>query len=92
MVNTLKLPDIRVDGEVVSEIGHKHALIESKSHPGQHHVVTHEFNDDIGKEEWICTCEGFGFRHACRHVRALDRWAAGKAVVEGLVLEEDLDV
>ncbi len=82
MSTQLRFLDVLVDGELVREIGHKHAYVESRSHPGEKHCVSFEFNDANGLEEWVCTCEGFTFRHACRHVRAVDRWNAGLAVVE----------
>lgn len=62
--------------------GEKQFLVESRSRPGEHHNVSWEFNDETGKDEWTCVCESFTFRHDCRHVRAVDLWAAGLATVK----------
>lgn len=70
-----------VDSERVLVQGDKQALVASKSSPGEWHTVSYEWNDGTGREEWICTCTGFSVRRACRHVRAIDRWNAGKATV-----------
>lgn len=74
---------VSVDGErVLLPIqGHQQVLVASKSHAGQHHNVSYEFNGDRGYDEWVCTCRGFEIRHNCRHVKAIDRWNAGKADV-----------
>lgn len=70
-----------IDGERVVPLGHLHTLVESRSREGEYHSVSWEWNDDSGKEEWTCSCEGWSFRHDCRHIRAVDRWVAGKASV-----------
>lgn len=70
-----------VDGERVLVQGDKQALVASKSHAGEWHTVSFEWDDEKGREEWICTCMGFSVRHECRHVRAIDRWNAGRATV-----------
>ena len=74
---------LSVDGErVLLPIqGHKQVLVASRSHAGESHNVSYEFNGERGYEEWVCTCRGFEVRNACRHVRAIDRWHAGKADV-----------
>ena len=79
----LALDHIVVSGEHVNLPfqGDRQYLVESRSRPGQHHNVSWEFNEANGKEEFVCTCESFGFRGVCRHVRAVDLWAAGKASV-----------
>ena len=70
-----------VDGEHVIVQGNKHALVESKSRPGEYHAVSFQFNAANGLEEWCCSCESWNFRHDCRHVRAADLFNAGKATV-----------
>jgi hypothetical protein len=62
--------------------GIKQALVESRSRPGQFHNVSFEFDDRIGKEVWVCTCESGSYRGECRHIRAVDLWNAGLANVE----------
>ena len=71
-----------VDGIRVVPLGRFHALVESRSKPGEHHSVEYGWNDESGKEKWTCSCEGWSFRHDCRHIRAVDRWVAGKASVK----------
>lgn len=74
---------LSVDGErVMLPIqGHKQVLVESKSTAGVAYNVSYEFNERNGHDEWVCTCRGFEVRGRCRHVRAIDRWNAGKADV-----------
>ncbi len=80
----LALDHIVVSGEHVNLPfqGDRQYLVESRSRPGQHHNVSFELNDLNGKEELVCTCESFGFRGSCRHVRAVDLFEAGLATVE----------
>lgn len=82
----IALPDgytsILVDTERCLVQGHQQVLVASKSHAGQWHTVSFEFNEQNGKEEWVCTCRGFEIRHSCRHVKAVDRWNAGLADVK----------
>ncbi len=83
-VTQLALDRLVIDGEnvLLPLQGHTHALVESRSRPGQFHSVSYEFDDRIGKDAWCCTCESGSFRGDCRHIRAVDRWNAGKARVE----------
>lgn len=74
------MPVLTIDGETVTVIGRKHALVESNSNPGTHHTV------GIDDGEWSCTCIGFTTRKRCRHVTALKRWLNGEADV---TIEED---
>ena len=71
-----------VNGEVVTVLGHKHALVASKSRDGEDHAVSFEWDDRIGKDRWVCTCPSGNFRGSCRHITAVDLWDAGKASVE----------
>jgi hypothetical protein len=75
---------LSVDGETVllPIVGHKQVLVASRSHAGEAHNVSYEWNDERGIEEWTCTCRGYEIRHSCRHVKAVDRWNAGKATVQ----------
>ncbi len=82
VVTQLALDRLTVDGLRVIVLGDRHALVESRSRPRQHHAVSFEFNDATGKEEWVCVCESYTFRHDCAHVRAIDRWNANLASVE----------
>lgn len=66
-----------VDGESTQVIGHRHALVESKSTPGQWHAV--EYDDE--RSRWTCTCKGWSVRKTCRHAVAIERLDAGEAVV-----------
>ena len=72
-----------VNGEhvVMPPQGNRHFLVESRSRPGQHHSVSWEFDDTIGKETWVCTCESGNFRGECRHIRAVDLWSVGRGDV-----------
>jgi hypothetical protein len=59
----------RFKDEVITPIGIGHLLIESWSHPGEHHSI------DV--EEMTCSCRGFQCRKKCRHlekVRDLLKW------------------
>lgn len=80
---------LQVAGETVRVIGKHHALVESRSRPGQYHSVSWEFDDKIGKETWICTCESGGFRGDCRHIRIIDLWNVGK--VPGVFVNDPMD-
>ena len=84
MSDQLALDNLRVNGEhvLLPLQGNLQALVESRSRPGQFHNVSWEFDDRIGLERWICTCESGSFRGDCRHIRAVDLWAAGLATVE----------
>lgn len=61
---------LMIDGERVLAQGHKHALVASKSVPGEWHSV--EYDEEGGF--WTCTCKGYQVRKRCRHARAIGRW------------------
>ncbi len=67
------LPAIRVAEEEIQVIGHRHALVRSHTNPDHHHIVE---QDPDG--EWHCSCEGWNFRHRCRHLVAVREWALGR--------------
>jgi hypothetical protein len=66
-----------VDGESVQPIGHRHALVESKSEPGTWHAV--DFDEE--RQRWTCVCKGWSVRKTCRHAVAIARLDAGEAEV-----------
>jgi hypothetical protein len=71
------LPDIKVGAVTVRVQGRRHALVESRSHPGEWHTV--------GQEEdgtWVCTCKGWEIRKRCYHVDHVREWALGRISAE----------
>jgi len=60
------------NGEVITIIGRSHFLVESRTCPGEHHVI------DL--EERVCSCKGFTCRGRCRHLASttlIATWLTG---------------
>lgn len=74
-----------VDGERVLVQGFGQALVASKSTQGEWHSV--EWDDEM--VDWTCTCISWQCRHTCRHIKAISRFAGGKADVRWAKDEED---
>lgn len=75
-----------IDGERVLVQGLAQCLVASKSVDDEWHSV--EWDEEAN--DWTCTCMGWQVRHSCRHVKAISRWAGGKATVRFASDREDL--
>ncbi len=51
--------------EQITPIGNGHLLIESWTHPGEHHAVD--------TKEMTCSCPGFRCLRRCRHLQKVKR-------------------
>ena len=66
----MNLPAIDIDGDEFQVVGRHQALVVSKTHPSEHHII--EVDDDTG--ELRCSCRGFEIRKTCRHATKVRAW------------------
>ena len=79
-------PALLVDGARVLVQGREMCLIESRSNPGQYHVVQKD-----GEGRLYCSCIGWTTRRKCWHVTRIEDWLAGKAKARVEAGEVSLD-